>query len=115
MPFQSLFSGENKKNIINLTSAEIAQGVVKAKHDNKFIITVTEDLDWDSVLLFSLFDNIVFFFHFHISIMISFFGYYCKLTSCSVIKCLTFFFFLFYICVYHRPRSNASETISAFF
>ena len=53
MPFQSLFSGENKKNIINLTSAEIAQGVVKAKHDNKFI-TVTEDLDRDSVIIFTI-------------------------------------------------------------
>ena len=29
MKCQNLFSGKNKKNIINLSSAELAQGVVK--------------------------------------------------------------------------------------
>ena len=31
MKCQILFSGENKKNIINLSSAELAKRVVKAK------------------------------------------------------------------------------------
>ena len=31
MTCQNLFSGENKKNNINLPSAELAQGVVKVK------------------------------------------------------------------------------------
>ena len=32
MKCQILFSGKNKKNIINLSSAELAQGVVKVKY-----------------------------------------------------------------------------------
>ena len=31
MKCQSLFSGKNKKNVINLSSAELAQRVVKGK------------------------------------------------------------------------------------
>ena len=31
MKCQSLFSGENKKNIVNLSSVELAQTMVKAK------------------------------------------------------------------------------------
>ena len=31
MKFQVVFCGKNKKNIINLSSAEVAQGMVKVK------------------------------------------------------------------------------------
>ena len=35
MKYQILFSGENKKNVINLLSAELAQRVVKVKMGGK--------------------------------------------------------------------------------
>ena len=38
MKSQSLFSGKNKKNIINLSSAEFAQSVVKVKMHTKYHI-----------------------------------------------------------------------------
>ena len=37
MKFQILFSGENKKNITSLSSAEFAQGVVKVKVPSKIV------------------------------------------------------------------------------
>ena len=33
MKYQSLFSGKNKKNIVNLSSAEFAHGVAKVQKD----------------------------------------------------------------------------------
>ena len=39
MKCQILFSGKNKKNIINLSSAENAQRVVKVNNGNTCIVT----------------------------------------------------------------------------
>ena len=37
MKYQMLFSGQNKKNIMNLLSAEFANTVVKVKHPNTYL------------------------------------------------------------------------------
>ena len=44
MKYQILFTGKNKKNVINLSSAELAQRVVKVKGQSKSVA--------DNILIF---------------------------------------------------------------
>ena len=43
MSCQSLFSGKSKKNIVNLSFAELAQRVIKVKSDFPFLSIFCQD------------------------------------------------------------------------